>query len=145
MIEKLRICMYFRQKTPHSVETPILRPIIRSASIARSIGCAGFDRRTSRRRTDRHRGLRSLYYAARRSLFSRRRAMVPIDTEAIKRDNEAIIRMHGGQICDWLPSPDPDAPQRDVGAVARRALILNAMLQVAFKAPIPIIKRWISD
>jgi hypothetical protein len=71
--------------------------------------------------------------------------MPSIDTETIKRDNEAIIRKHGGQICDWLPSPDPDAPQRDVGAVARRALVLNAMLQIAFKAPIPIIKRWISD
>ena len=70
--------------------------------------------------------------------------MATIDTEAIKRDNEAIIRRHGGEICDWLPWPDPDAPQRDVQAVARRALVLSAMLQIAFKAPIPIIKRWIS-
>lgn len=71
--------------------------------------------------------------------------MAAIDTEAVKRDNEAIIRGHGGQICDWLPWPDPRAPLRDVQAVARRALVLNAMLQIAFQAPIPIIKRWISE
>jgi hypothetical protein len=70
--------------------------------------------------------------------------MPTFDTESIKRDNEAIIRKHGGQICDWLPWPDPDTPARDVQAVARRALVLNAMLQIAFKAPIPIIKQWIS-
>jgi hypothetical protein len=70
--------------------------------------------------------------------------MAAIDTEVIRRDNEALIRKHGGQICDWLPSPDPDSPMRDVQAVGRRALVLNAMLQIAFKAPIPIIERWIS-
>jgi hypothetical protein len=70
--------------------------------------------------------------------------MPTIDTKAIKRDNEAIIRKHGGQICDWLPWPDPDAAAGDVQAVARRALVLNAMVQIAFKAPIPIIERWIS-
>ena len=71
--------------------------------------------------------------------------MAAIDTEAVKRDNEAIIRGHGGQICEWLPCPDPRAPRRDVRAVARRALVLNAMLQIAFQTPIPIIKRWISE
>lgn len=34
--------------------------------------------------------------------------MPTIDTEATKRDNESIIRKHGGQICDWLPWPDPE-------------------------------------
>ncbi|MCC7291367.1 MAG: DUF4272 domain-containing protein [Phycisphaerales bacterium] len=62
----------------------------------------------------------------------------------IKRENESIIRNHGGEICDWLPSYDPDIPPRDSLAVARRALVLNATLQLVFNAPIPIIRRWIS-
>lgn len=70
--------------------------------------------------------------------------MDKIDTVAVKRENEVIIRKHGGQICDWLPSPDPTSRARDVQAVARRALILNAMLQIAFKAPVQIIKQWIA-
>jgi hypothetical protein len=53
--------------------------------------------------------------------------LAEIDTKAIKTANEAIIREHGGQICEWLPSPDPNAPPRTVEAVAGRALILIAM------------------
>ena len=68
-----------------------------------------------------------------------------IDAEQVKRDNEAIILEHGGQICDWLPVHEPDLPSRDGAAAARRALVLNAMLQIAFKAPIAIIARWIAD
>lgn len=71
--------------------------------------------------------------------------MAAIDSEAIKRQNEETIRNHGGQICDWLPWPDPDAPQRDTPAVVRRALVLNAMLQIAFKAPTSFIKKWIGE
>ncbi|MCB9867888.1 MAG: DUF4272 domain-containing protein [Phycisphaerales bacterium] len=70
--------------------------------------------------------------------------MATIDVEAIKRESEEIIRRYGGQTCDGLPCHDPADPARDVQAVARRALVLNAMLQIAFQAPIPVIKRWIS-
>jgi hypothetical protein len=69
--------------------------------------------------------------------------MAKIDLAAVKRESETIIRKHGGQICDWLPSPDPDTQPRSVLVIARRALILNALLQISFKAPIPIIKQWI--
>lgn len=67
-----------------------------------------------------------------------------IDPEAVKRDSEAIIRRAGGEICDWLPFLDSDTKPREVGAVVRRALILNAMLQIYFKAPIEAIKDWIN-
>jgi len=38
-----------------------------------------------------------------------------------------------------------DAPGRDADAAARRALVLNAMLQIAFKAPISVIREWIAS
>jgi len=67
-----------------------------------------------------------------------------VDPEAVKRDSEAIIRRAGGEICDWLPFLDRDAKPRDLEAVVRRALILNAMLQIHFKAPVAVIKDWIT-
>lgn len=70
--------------------------------------------------------------------------MTAIEPEAVKRDSEAIIRGAGGDICDWLPFLDRDANPRELDAVIRRALILNAMLQIYFNAPIAVIKDWIS-
>jgi hypothetical protein len=70
--------------------------------------------------------------------------LAAIDPDAVKRESEAIIRRAGGQICDWLPALDTDHKPRDLGAVVRRALILNAMLQIYFKAPIAVIKDWIT-
>jgi hypothetical protein len=69
--------------------------------------------------------------------------MPTLNPLAIKRDNEALILTRGGQICDWLPHLDPDTPPRDAAAIARRALVLNAMIQIAFRAPTPVIKTWI--
>ncbi|MBB3180805.1 DUF4272 domain-containing protein [Variovorax sp. Sphag1AA] len=71
--------------------------------------------------------------------------MQEIDCELIKRENEALIREHGGEICDWLLSPDQDTATRDAQAAARRALVLNAMLQIAFKAPISFVRKWIGS
>jgi hypothetical protein len=67
-----------------------------------------------------------------------------IEPDAVKRESEAIIRRAGGEICDWLPVLDREGQSRDLGAVVRRALILNAMLQIYFKAPIAFIKDWIT-
>jgi hypothetical protein len=69
--------------------------------------------------------------------------MAKINLAEIKLASEAVVCRHGGQICDWLPSPDPEAQPRSVDAVARRALILNAILQISFNAPTQIINRWI--
>jgi hypothetical protein len=71
--------------------------------------------------------------------------MQEIDCELIKHENEAMIRAHGGEICDWLPLLDDDVPARDAQAAARRALVLNAMLQIAFQAPIAVIREWIAS
>jgi Domain of unknown function (DUF4272) len=67
-----------------------------------------------------------------------------IEPDAVKRASEAIIRRAGGEICDWLLVLDREGQSRDLGAVVRRALILNAMLQIYFKAPIAFIKDWIT-
>jgi hypothetical protein len=71
--------------------------------------------------------------------------MPPIDHQVVKRDSEAIILRHGGQICDWLPCLDPRRRPRDVKAIARRALVLNAMLQISLEAPVEIVRKWIAD
>jgi hypothetical protein len=67
-----------------------------------------------------------------------------IEPDAVKRESEAIIQRAGGQICDWLPVLDRDIQPRDLDAIVRRALILNAMLQIYFKAPVAVIKDWIT-
>lgn len=70
--------------------------------------------------------------------------MTVIDPVTVKHESEAIILRAGGQICDWLPHLDRDHQPRDLDAVVRRALILNAMLQIYFKAPVAVIKEWIT-
>src|SRR5688572_1751341 len=78
-------------------------------------------------------------------MLCRRGLLVPtIDPETVKRDSEAIIRRAGGDICDWLPFLDREAKPRELDGVVRRALILNAMLQIYFKAPVAVIKEWIT-
>lgn len=67
-----------------------------------------------------------------------------LDPEAVKRDSEAIIRRAGGDMCDCLPFLERDAKPRELDAVVRRTLILNAMLQIYFKAPVAVIKDWIT-
>jgi hypothetical protein len=71
-------------------------------------------------------------------------SVTTIDPDAVKRETEAIIRRAGGEICDWLPVLDRDAQPRDLSAIIHRALILNAMLQIYFKAPIAVVKDWIT-
>jgi hypothetical protein len=67
-----------------------------------------------------------------------------IDAYAVKRQSEAIIQRAGGQICDWLGHLDEEAQPRHLDAVIRRALILNAIIQIYFGAPIAFIKDWIT-
>ena len=71
--------------------------------------------------------------------------MFMINPHAIKRESEAIILDAGGQICDWLPVLDREGDPRTLDAVVRRALILNAMLQIYFKAPTEFISGWINQ
>ena len=61
----------------------------------------------------------------------------------IKKESENIILEKGGKICDWLPWIETDKIIRSNEELINRALILNALLNIYFKAPIHIIKDWI--
>ena len=65
-----------------------------------------------------------------------------IDPAQMKKQSEQIILQAGGRICDWLPFVDRDQSRTQTELVGR-SLILNALINIAFKAPIPIIKKWI--
>ena len=66
-----------------------------------------------------------------------------VDPQQVKADSERTILNAGGRICDWLPYLD-DRTIRPQGEIVGRALVLNAMLQIAFQAPTAIIKGWIT-
>lgn len=65
-----------------------------------------------------------------------------IDTDLIKKESEARILAAGGIICDWLPYIDFTQVREEEEVIAR-ALIMNAMLNIHFKAPTEIIESWI--
>lgn len=44
-------------------------------------------------------------------------------------------------VCDWLPYIEETTP-RSRDEIVSRSLVLNAMLQISFGAPIPIIREW---
>lgn len=66
--------------------------------------------------------------------------MKPVE---VKAESERIILALGGRICDWLPQLDRTEP-RASSEVAERALVLHAMLQIYFGAPIDVIASWIN-
>lgn len=63
----------------------------------------------------------------------------------IKNKNEKIILAYGAEICDWLPYIDAGKTMQPPEAIVDRALILNALLNIYFNAPIAVIKKWIID
>jgi hypothetical protein len=65
--------------------------------------------------------------------------------EVIKHESESIILRAGGQTCDWLPVLDTEPKLRSIDSIVRRALILNAMLQIHFKAPVKFISQWVAQ
>jgi uncharacterized protein DUF4272 len=71
-------------------------------------------------------------------------AAMSLDARAVKKESERVILAAGGKILDWLPdlevNPTSVRPRDEVVA---RALVLNAMIQIAFQAPIPVIASWI--
>jgi hypothetical protein len=66
-----------------------------------------------------------------------------VDHVAIKKRNEDHIRGQGGMICDWLPHIE-ETTIRPKDEIVSRSLILLAMLQISFGAPIPFIRDWIA-
>lgn len=64
--------------------------------------------------------------------------------EKIKKQSEQRVVELGGKICDWLPSIELRTPRGSTEA-ARRALVLNAMLQIHLGAPVAVIAQWIHN
>jgi len=67
-----------------------------------------------------------------------------IDYSVIKRASESLILAKGGEVCDWLPYHEISTMQT-LQAVQGRALVLNAMINISFGAPIEFIKQWMAD
>lgn len=67
-----------------------------------------------------------------------------LDPATVKSDSETKIRRLGGKICDWLPIISREAPRTEEGLIGR-ALVMNALVNIHFEAPIPIIKGWIEE
>jgi uncharacterized protein DUF4272 len=66
-----------------------------------------------------------------------------VDYVAIKKRNEDHIRGQGGKICDWLPHIE-ETTVRPRDEIVGRSLVLLAILQIPFGAPIPFIRDWIT-
>jgi hypothetical protein len=67
-----------------------------------------------------------------------------MDLNKIKDDNEQVILNLDGEVCDWLPVYDL-TQMRSQQEIIDRALIMNAMINIAFNAPIELIKNYIND
>lgn len=70
--------------------------------------------------------------------------MDTVDQAAIKKTSEAIVLRAGGQVCDWLPFIEVTTP-RQAAEVARRALVLGAVIPLAFNAPRQFLQDWIRN
>jgi hypothetical protein len=65
-----------------------------------------------------------------------------IDPLEVKAESERVIRLLGGQVLDWLPYLEHTSI-RSSTEIEDRALVMNAMIQIYFKAPINVIHDWI--
>ncbi|MHC8949584.1 DUF4272 domain-containing protein [Sphingobacterium hungaricum] len=65
------------------------------------------------------------------------------DKIAIKRDNDLKIKEQGYKVNDWLPILD-SSQMRDIKQIKGRMSVMNALINIAFDAPIYIIKDWIA-
>ncbi|MCL1993102.1 MAG: DUF4272 domain-containing protein [Spirochaetes bacterium] len=63
--------------------------------------------------------------------------------EDVKKESEKIILEKGGEVLDWLPVMERGGAARSNEELINRALILNALVNIYFQAPIHIIKDWI--
>ena len=67
-----------------------------------------------------------------------------LDQKAVKSKSEKIILEAGGSISDSLPDLDYSSI-RPREAIVSRALILNALLQIAFNNPTEFVETWLED
>ena len=69
-------------------------------------------------------------------------AIENIDVAQVRRQSEQIVLQAGGRVCDWLPFLDrPQSRSQD--ELIGRALVINALINIAFEAPISAINNWI--
>ncbi|MCW3062787.1 MAG: hypothetical protein JWQ02_4608 [Capsulimonas sp.] len=73
-----------------------------------------------------------------------RKMMEDLDIPAIKAHSEKLVTAAGGKTLDWLPYIDRETPRTQADLTAR-TLILNALVNIAYGAPITVIKKWIAD
>ena len=59
-----------------------------------------------------------------------------------KKESEGKVLALGGRICDWLPVLETVAV-RTATEVRGRMSVLNALINISFKAPVEIIRDWI--
>lgn len=67
-----------------------------------------------------------------------------MDSQEIKKVSEGIVSGLGGEVCDWLPVYEVTEKRADADII-QRALIMNAMINIAFKAPVDYIKEYINS
>ena len=67
-----------------------------------------------------------------------------LDTAAVRAESQRVVTSLGGPTCDWLPWLDRSEP-RNAASVIGRTLVMNAMLQIHFGAPVERIRAWISE
>jgi Domain of unknown function (DUF4272) len=65
-----------------------------------------------------------------------------IDPNALKTESEAQILAFGGRICAWLPLID-SVQLRPIDQIIGRSLVMNALLNIYFEAPVSVIKDWL--
>ena len=63
----------------------------------------------------------------------------------VKKESEKLILDRGGEILDWLPILERTENMRSNAELIDRALILNALINIYFEAPVPVIKGWIEQ
>jgi hypothetical protein len=68
----------------------------------------------------------------------------PPDAGIIRSDSLAAIKKLGGKSPDYLPYFEQTEPRTGQEAI-ERTLVMLGMLHIHFRAPIPVIAKWVSD
>lgn len=66
----------------------------------------------------------------------------PLDPEAVKARSMAEIVRLGGKTIEWLPTIEV-TKARAGDDLAKRAMVLNALVGFAYDAPAPVLREWI--
>ena len=71
-----------------------------------------------------------------------KREEAPLDPEAVKARSMAEVVRLGGKAIEWLPTIDRTTA-RTGDELARRAMVLNALVGFAYDAPASVLREWI--